>query len=240
MFCWGTLLTFIWKSLDPTHLPKHACRSNTRPHGTSAYPRQDNVGGINPHHNMWRGAEGLHLASKSPRSKSGGASVGQAHLLMSSGKCCCHEEEKMLGWVSWFREHLNEHQDPAFSTRRLYCLPPHPWVNRLGIRLSIKPKISMSCKRLAWLHNTAGGGLPAVSSSSTCYAPHCRKTIKVYVHIRNTSPLHCYNVPETAWAKPDRGRCVRSFFIHHTLSASEMFEQEMEIILRGLEGQLVQ
>ena len=47
-------------------------------------------------------------------------------------------------------------------------------------------------------------------------------------------------LPETARAEPDRGRGVRSVFVRHTLRAPEMFEQEVEIILRGLEGQLVQ
>lgn len=31
-----------------------------------------------------------------------------------------------------------------------------------------------------------------------------------------------------------------ALFIHHALRAAEMLEQEVEIILRGLEGQLVQ
>lgn len=47
-------------------------------------------------------------------------------------------------------------------------------------------------------------------------------------------------LPETAGAEPDRGRGVRSFFVCHTLRAPEMFEQEVEIILSGLEGQLMQ
>lgn len=71
-------------------------------------------------------------------------------------------------------------------------------------------------------------------------AHHIVGTLQKTTFTLQTSLLYRYNLPETAWAKPDRGRWVRSFFIHHTLSASEMFEQEMEIILRGLKGQLVQ
>lgn len=56
----------------------------------------------------------------------------------------------------------------------------------------------------------------------------------------HTSVLCSSKLPETAWAEPDWGRLVRSFFVNHTLRATEMFKQEMEIILRGLEGQLVQ
>lgn len=56
----------------------------------------------------------------------------------------------------------------------------------------------------------------------------------------HTSAPSSSKLPETAWAEPDRGGGVRSFFVRHTLRAPEMFEQEMEIILSGLEGQLVQ
>lgn len=47
-------------------------------------------------------------------------------------------------------------------------------------------------------------------------------------------------LPETAWADPDRGRGVGSFFICHTFWAWKMFEEEVKILLRGLKGQLVQ
>lgn len=46
-------------------------------------------------------------------------------------------------------------------------------------------------------------------------------------------------LPEAARAEPDGGRRVRSFFVH-ALRAAEVFEQEVEVVLRRLEGQLVQ
>ena len=54
------------------------------------------------------------------------------------------------------------------------------------------------------------------------------------------SSMRNSKLPETAWAEPDRRRVVRAVFVRHTLCAPEMFEQEVEIILSGLEGQLVQ
>lgn len=60
--------------------------------------------------------------------------------------------------------------------------------------------------------------------------------IKASVTALHSSEL----LPETARAEPDGGCRVSPLFIHHALRAPEMFEQEMEIILRGLEGQLVQ
>lgn len=50
----------------------------------------------------------------------------------------------------------------------------------------------------------------------------------------------CEALPETARAEPDGGRRLGALFIHHALRAAEMLEQEVKIILRGLEGQLVQ
>lgn len=46
-------------------------------------------------------------------------------------------------------------------------------------------------------------------------------------------------LPEAARAEPDGGRRVRPFLVH-ALRAAEVFEQEVEVVLRGLVGQLVQ
>lgn len=47
-------------------------------------------------------------------------------------------------------------------------------------------------------------------------------------------------VPEAAGAEPDGGGRLRSLLVRHALRAPEMLEQEVEVILCGLEGQLVQ
>lgn len=63
---------------------------------------------------------------------------------------------------------------------------------------------------------------------------------KQTVHTVSVLGVVIVKLPETTWAESDRGGGVRSFFIRHTLRTPEMFEQEVEIILCGLEGQLVQ
>ena len=68
----------------------------------------------------------------------------------------------------------------------------------------------------------------------------CRTSDGAYICREGQQVWRCVRLPEAAGAEAYDGRGVARLLVRHALGAPEVFEQEVEVVLRGLVGQLVQ